>query len=228
VLATFYAELLGMRVVREDWLVIAADERSFPRLAFDAAPPEYPPPRWPDPDYPQQVHLDVAVGDVDVAEERVLRGGATRLQDRGAFRSYADPLGHPFCLYPDRGIGDRPGRIERVVFDSFSPRSLASFYGEVLGMPRRVEDSSERVVIAAEDGALPMLAFQHAPAFAPPRWPDPAHPQQIHLDLYVEDGEEGRDVVERLGAIRLPEMGGSCPVYADPSAHPFCLCGPGQ
>ena len=37
-LASFYAELLGMRIIREDWLVIAKDEKSVPRLAFDEPP----------------------------------------------------------------------------------------------------------------------------------------------------------------------------------------------
>jgi hypothetical protein len=44
-----------------------------------------------------------------------------------------------------------------------------------------------------------------------------------HLDGIVVVGQ-----AERLGAIRLPVVGGSCPVYADLAAHPFCLCQPGQ
>jgi catechol 2,3-dioxygenase-like lactoylglutathione lyase family enzyme len=227
----FYAELLGMRIVREDWLVIGKDERSTPRLAFDGLP-DYRPPRWPDPEHPQQVHLDITVHDLDAAEALALRLGATRLQDKGEFRSYADPAGHPFCLYRDAAEtsdeGDGPGRLERVVFDCFSPRVLATFYQELLGMRVRKLDSPDRVEIAADDGRMPMLAFQHAPVFVGPRWPDPAYPQHLHLDLYVDDGEAAQELAEQLGAIRLPEMGGSCPVYADPSAHPFCLCAPGQ
>jgi catechol 2,3-dioxygenase-like lactoylglutathione lyase family enzyme len=228
-LASFYAELLGMRIVRQDWLVIAKDERTFPRLAFDD-PTDDLPPRWPDPEHPQQVHLDITVPDVDAAEELVLRLGATTLQDRGGYRSYADPVGHPFCLYPAEGDTgrDEPGRIERVVFDCFSPRALAPFYEDLLGMRARRLDSPDRVVIAGEDGSAPMLAFQHAPRFKPPRWPDPAYPQQLHFDLHVDDAEAARELAERLGAMRLPDMGGSCPVYADPAAHPFCLCAPGQ
>jgi hypothetical protein len=229
ILATFYAELLGMRIVREDWLVIAKDE-SDPRLAFDGLP-DYRAPRWPDPEHPQQVHLDITVHDLDAAEALVLRLGATRLQDRGDYRSYADPAGHPFCLYRGPAQGDDEdgtGRIERVVFDCFSPRALATFYEGLLGKWTRKQDSPERVEIAAEDGRTPMLAFQHAPKLRPPRWPDPAYPQQIHLDLDVEETKGSQELAERLGAIRLPDMGGSCPVYADPASHPFCLCGPGQ
>ena len=43
-------------------------------------------------------------------------------------------------------------------------------------------------------------------------------PQQLHLDVMVDDVEAARPLVEALGA-RLLE--GS--VYADPAGHPFCL-----
>jgi catechol-2,3-dioxygenase len=224
-LALFYAELLGMRILREDWLVVAKDRESVPRLAFDELA-DYRPPRWPDPEHPQQVHLDITVPDVDDAEALVLRLGATRLQEAGAFRTYADPAGHPFCLYP--GATDEGARIERVVFDCFSPRALAAFYEGLTGFDTRFEDSTDRVVIGTGDGAVPMLAFQHAPERVPPRWPDPAYPQQIHVDFDVEQGSAATELAERLGAIRLADMGGSCPVYADPASHPFCLCAPDQ
>jgi len=98
-LAAFYGELLGMRVIREDWLVIARDGSSLPRLAFgDGAADSYEPPRWPHTDFPQQAHLDITVHDLEAAEESVRRLGATQLQDRGDYRSFADPVGHPFCL----------------------------------------------------------------------------------------------------------------------------------
>jgi hypothetical protein len=232
-LASFYSELLGMPIIREDWVRIAEDERSLPRLAFDD-PSGDPPPRWPDPEHPQQLHLDITVHDLSTAEALVLRRGATRLQDAGGYRSYADPVGHPFCLYRDAAGGGvepetaGPGRLQRVVFDCFSPRALASFYQELLGMRRREQDSPQCVVIARANGEVPMLAFQHAPQFKAPRWPNPEHPQQIHLDYDVEDGDAARQLAEGLGAIPLAGMGGSCPVYADPAAHPFCLCAPDQ
>jgi len=230
-LASFYAELLGIRIIREDWWVLAKDERSFPRLAFGDGPSDYRPPRWPDPDHPQQLHLDIPVYNPEAAEELALGLGATRLQDKGEYRSYADPAGHPFCLYRDTAEGDHagrplPGRIGRVVFDCFSPRALAAFYEALLGMRTRKQDAQDRVVIARDDGSLPMLAFQHTQCKAP-RWPDPAYPQQIHPDLHFDDGEAAQELASRLGAIRLPK-GGSCPVYADPAAHPFCLCSAGQ
>lgn len=230
-LGRFYAELLGMRVVREDWFVVARDERSFPRLAFDEEA-EYRAPRWPDPEHPQQLHLDFPASDLEAAEEQALRLGARRLQDRGDYRSYADPAGHPFCLYRDAAAGGESGRplagvIGRIVYDCFSPRALATFYQALLDMRTRWQDSERWVVIAREDGSLPMLAFQHARSPAP-RWPDPSYPQQLHLDVGVDEGEAAQELALQLGAIRLPPMGGSCPVYADPAAHPFCLCAVGQ
>lgn len=232
-LALFYAELLGIRIVREDWLKIAWDDGRRPHLAFGDGPTAgYLPPRSGDPERPQQVHLEIPARDLQAAGEFAITLGAYLLDDRTNHGTYADPVGHPFCLYHDPldpTVAARPlsGRIGRIVFDCFSPRSLAAFWSGLLEMPRRVEDTPQRVVIARPDDSLPMLGFQHAIVPAP-RWPDPKYPQQLHMDVYFEDGKAGQELAGSLGAIRLPEMGGSCPVYADPAAHPFCLCQPGQ
>jgi catechol 2,3-dioxygenase-like lactoylglutathione lyase family enzyme len=230
-LGRFYADLLGWRVVREDWFVVAKDPNTVPRLAFDTET-DYRPPRWQDPEHPQQVHLDLPARDLDAADELAVRLGGTRLQDTDEYRTYADPAGHPFCVYLDQTSGDSAlspftGEIGRIVYDCFSPRALAAFYQQLLGMPVRTHDAERFVMIAREDGSLPMLAFQHA-HIVPPRWPEPACPQQIHLDLQVDDGAVAQELALRLGAIPLPAMGGSCPVFADPAAHPFCLCSPGH
>ncbi len=228
-LASFYAELLGMQIIREDWIKIGFDNDVFPQLGFGDGPGAYTPPRWPDPEAPQQLHLDIGVGDLDTTEDLVLGLGATKLRDSDDYRTYTDPEGHPFCLYDteDEARGSAPGRIGRVVYDCFSPRALAAFYAELLEMRERPHDEPDRVVIAGDDASQPMLAFQHA-EFAPPRWPDPAYPQQVHLDLYFDDADAAQELAVRLGAIALPAKGGSCPVYADPAAHPFCLCSSGQ
>lgn len=189
-------------------------------------------PRWPDPAYPQQIHLDILVPALDVAEDVVLDNGATRLQDSGSFRTYADPLGHPFCFYPDSDDGGdlygRLGVLARVVIDCPDPAALATFYGELLGMPRRVESSADRVVIAYEDDMLPMLGMQRVEGYLPPQWPDPRYPAQIHFDIRFDDRETAERRAVELGATLLPPQGGSCPVYADPAGHPFCLCAPGE
>ena len=49
--------------------------------------------------------------------------------------------------------------------------------------------------------------------------PDPARPQQMHLDVMVEDVAAAGPRVLALGATKLGGPG----VYADPAGHPFCL-----
>ncbi|RKN37401.1 VOC family protein [Streptomyces hoynatensis] len=104
-LAAFYAAVLDWRrddaQSDEDWEELVGPEGG--RLAFQRSE-GYRPPKWPGTQQPQQFHLDLNVpGDrMDAAEAEVLRLGATLLQDddggKRAFRVYADPAGHPFCL----------------------------------------------------------------------------------------------------------------------------------
>lgn len=188
-------------------------------IAFELQTEGYEPPRWPDPAYPQQMHLDVFVPDIDTAELLVLEHGATKLADA----VYADAGGHPFCLCHEPTV--KTSRIGRIVFDCFSPRSLAAFWADFMGMPVRVEDTPTRVVVAREGGALPMLAFQHSLGQGP-RWPDPCYPEQVHLDIANQDQTARDAAVERalrLGAIQLHAADAHDRVYADPAGHPFCL-----
>jgi hypothetical protein len=85
------------------------------------------------------------------------------------------------------------------------------------------EDSEDWVVIGLEPGARE-LAFQRAPSWVPPSWPDPEHPQQLHLDIRVDDADAAERAVLALGARRLPgERETGFRVFADPVGHPFCL-----
>lgn len=220
-LAAFYCELLGMEVVYEDWLLIAGSPPRKFFIAFDADGwSEQRPPRWPDPEHPQQAHLDLLVGDLEAASAAVTKIGATLLRDDELYRVYADPVGHPFCLYPDPDQGDT--RVGRLVLDCPSPRALASFYEGFLGTGHRVEDSADRVVVDLGDETLPDLAFQRA-QFRAARWPDPDYPAQLHVDFRWHDSLTARAALQRakgLGAMRLRPQSG---VYADPASHPFCI-----
>lgn len=98
-LAAFYARLLGVEIdFKSDnfaairyggmWLSMQRVEK-------------YRSPIWPDGDVPQQIHLDMAVDDLDAAESEALSVGATKAMvqpqpDR--WRVMLDPAGHPFCL----------------------------------------------------------------------------------------------------------------------------------
>lgn len=108
------------------------------------------------------------------------------------------------------------------MLDCPDPRALAAFYAAVLGM-RVNEDSENWVVIGTEPGAR-QLAFQRVADWIAPDWPDPHHPQQLHLDIRVDDVDAAEREVLALGARRLPgELEGRYRVFADPVGHPFCL-----
>ena len=225
VLADFYCALLGMVVIRQDWLKVAKAPDSPFQLALDGDGwSDQRPPRWGDSEHPQQMHLDVLVPDMGVAGGLAEDMGARLLNDGEGHQVYADPAGHPFCLYADLSAGDEggPGRVGRVVFDCYSPRHLASFYEGLLEIDRRTEDTPERVVLDLDDDRYPDLGFQHA-VFVAARWPDPAYPAQLHLDLPFGDRRDSAiQRVERLGGMRLPKLADT-EIFADPAGHPFCL-----
>ena len=84
--------------------MVVAEREDTSGLAFQLAP-DHQPPVWGDPHRPQQLHLDVMVDDVAVAEERVERLGAKRLGSEDG-SVWADPAGHRFCLIPRPGWAD--------------------------------------------------------------------------------------------------------------------------
>ena len=230
VLAGFYGALLGMEVVSEDWLRIAkrdarGDEHAL-SLALDSDGwSDTRPPRWRDPSNPQQLHLDIAVPSLSNAASRVLELGASLLEDFGRWRVFADPAGHPFCLYEPHDGGLAEPMLTTVTLDCLSPRSLAAFYEGLLGLANRLTDEPDRVVVDLEDDRFPNLAFQHA-VFEACRWPDDAYPAQLHLDISFRDGDDDKQpAVERalrFGAVRLPTLS-DAETFADPAGHPFCL-----
>jgi hypothetical protein len=114
------------------------------------------------------------------------------------------------------------GRLEKTVIDCPDPGLLAKFYCQVLGMTIN-EDIGDFVVIGAAPG-LRQLAFQRVTAWIPPRWPDPAYPQQLHLDIRVHDADQAERVLLGLGAVRVPaERETGFRVFTDPAGHPFCI-----
>jgi hypothetical protein len=63
--------------------------------------PDHQAPSWPGGERPKQMHLDLAVDDLNQAETEALRLGAVRAADQPAPDRYVvlfDPAGHPFCL----------------------------------------------------------------------------------------------------------------------------------
>jgi Glyoxalase-like domain len=98
-LADFYQRLLGLEVFLAADDVVALKGAGF--LLTTQRVEGHVPPNWPAGSTPKQMHLDVAVADVEAAENLALSLGATRAAHQpspGEWRVMIDPAGHPFCL----------------------------------------------------------------------------------------------------------------------------------
>jgi catechol-2,3-dioxygenase len=217
-LAAFYATLGGWteQYADDEWITLLTPDGW--RVAVQSSP-DLRPPRWPDPAYPQQAHLDLRVPDLDPATARAVELGATVLRRNETWHTLADPAGHPFdlCLFPAK----QETTLMGVMLDCPDAAALSSFYAGLLGKPVTFE--GDGMAMIGEDGAQPLL-FQQITDYRAPRWPDPAHPQQFHLDVTVPDVDEAEAAVLDLGATSLSAGGDNWRVYADPAGKPFCLC----
>jgi len=217
-LAAFYAALGGwtVRYADDEWITMETGDGW--RIAVQRSP-DLVPPRWPDPAHPQQAHLDLRVPDLEAGSARAREMGAEPLRESRDRHTLADPAGHPFdlCLFP----AERETTLVGVVLDCPDVEQLSSFYARLLDKPVTGERDGRAMI--GRDGAQPVL-FQQVDAYHPPRWPDPAHPQQFHLDVTVDDIEVAEAQVLQLGATSLSCGGENWRVYADPAGKPFCLC----
>jgi predicted enzyme related to lactoylglutathione lyase len=117
-------------------------------------------------------------------------------------------------------------RINRqiIVLDAADLDTESAFWAGLLGGTVDAEDDWHSISV---DGEW-RLGIQLAPDHRRPEWPD-GTPQQIHLDLYVDDVKTAHEEAVRLGAELLKaaddiESAQGYQVYADPAGHPFCLC----
>src|SRR5262252_3004003 len=82
-----------------------------------------------------------------------------------------------------------------LVFDAADLAAESAFWAGVLDGTVDAEDDWHMVCVDGE----PKLGVQLAPDHVRPQWPDGA-PQQMHLDLYVDDVRAADDKVTSLGA----------------------------
>ena len=134
---------------------------------------------------------------------------------------------------------DSHPRLLQTVLDCVDVRELAEFYRLLLGLRYRdgdeaptdgTPDDTDWLVLTDEHGVR-CLAFQQVDELPRSTWPDQTGvPQQLHLDLTVDDSEElerQREHAVALGARQLldrtddPEE--PLYVFADPAGHPFCI-----
>ena len=111
-----------------------------------------------------------------------------------------------------------------VVLDAANIDEVSSFWAGLLGGNVHKDHDWHSISV---DGEW-KLAVQLAPNHVPPDWPD-GDPQQVHIDLWIEDLASAHDEVMTLGAKLLkssddPAAPEGFQVYADPAGHPFCLC----
>jgi predicted enzyme related to lactoylglutathione lyase len=117
-------------------------------------------------------------------------------------------------------------RLKRqiVVFDAADLASESAFWAGLLGGTVDAEDDWHMIYVDGEA----RLGVQLAPDHVQPEWPGGV-PQQIHLDLYVDDFDAAHDEAMAHGAklLQAADDTGTAEgfqVYADPAGHPFCLC----
>ena len=129
-------------------------------------------------------------------------------------------------------------KLLHTVLDTTSPRELAEFYRELLGLRYRpgddlpsggTPDDADWLVLVDPDGVR-KLAFQQVDQLPRTTWPDHDVPMQLHLDLTVPsraDLERQRERAEALGAEllldRTDDPDEPLYVFADLAGHPFCI-----
>jgi catechol 2,3-dioxygenase-like lactoylglutathione lyase family enzyme len=124
-----------------------------------------------------------------------------------------------------------------TVLDTTTPRKLAEFYRELLGLryrpgddpPAEGPDDADWLVLVDTGGAR-RLAFQLVERLPRTTWPEHDVPMQLHVDFTVSSAaelERQRQRAEALGAEvlldRTDDPDEPLYVFADPSGHPFCI-----
>jgi catechol 2,3-dioxygenase-like lactoylglutathione lyase family enzyme len=102
-LALFYQRLLGWPLASDEpeWVTLRPGDGSA-GLSFQLEE-QHVPPVWParEGDARMQLHLDIAVDDLDAAVAEAVAAGAevAGFQPQDDVRVCLDPAGHPFCLF---------------------------------------------------------------------------------------------------------------------------------
>ncbi|MER7168811.1 VOC family protein [Micromonospora sp. NPDC000207] len=113
------------------------------------------------------------------------------------------------------------GRWAAVTLDCADVTELAEFYEHVAGL-KAVQVSETGAYLSNGDGVA--LAMQRVEGYRAPQWPSQDVPQQLHLDLAVDDLDAAEAELLRLGAAKPADQpgDGKWRIYLDPAGHPFC------
>ena len=117
-------------------------------------------------------------------------------------------------------------RFPSIVLDCPDPVALATFYGSMLDWKvdlSNLDETDGWIDVKADYGQC--LSFQQVEDYKAPQWPGQEVPQQMHLDVVVDDLDSAEAAVLELGATKHEHQPGtSFRVFLDPAGHPFCLC----
>ena len=159
-----------------------------------------------------RVHLDL------VAESLDEFAGLEQLTDPGEFawETYTDPEGNQFCVFT--GSERAPG-LKDVVVDSADPRSIASWWADVLGGSIGHPEGYSHV---DDIPGAPVESFDFVPV------PEPKTVKnRVHWDVTLVPGATVDDLVARGATVlALPGDGHRWTVMADPEGNEFCVFEP--
>ncbi|HEY1642191.1 MAG TPA: VOC family protein [Streptosporangiaceae bacterium] len=112
-------------------------------------------------------------------------------------------------------------RFPSIAIDCPDPAALATFYGTMLDW--KADTRGDWAEVRADYGQC--IWFQQVENYTPPQWPGQDMPQQMHLDVVVDDLDAAEAAVLELGATKHEHQPGTTfRVFLDPAGHPFCLC----
>ena len=102
------------------------------------------------------------------------------------------------------------------------PAALPDFVRDANGVTI-TQDAPVPVEVRAEYGQC--ITFLQVDDYTAPVWPTQSVPQQMHLDVLVDDLDAAEEAVLKLGATTHEHQPGETfRVLLDPAGHPFCLC----
>ena len=112
-------------------------------------------------------------------------------------------------------------RLASIALDCAEPQALAEFWAGLLD--GEIAFTTEQFVAVRTGHGW--LAAVRVPDHRPATWPEGPIPQQMHIDLAVDDLDEAEAVAVRLGARRaaVQPAPDRWRVFLDPAGHPFCL-----
>jgi len=111
-----------------------------------------------------------------------------------------------------------------IVIDCSDAGVMADFYSRLLGWDWTHPQANGWAAITSPTGTV--IAFQEVEEYEPPVWPweKGKQGQMLHLDLWVNDLDEGVQFAIQCGAkLADVQFFKTSRTMIDPAGHPFCI-----